>query len=206
MHKILMLAVACAFLVFGGACVTAALYDQPLEQNRAFVEEVGSFLITPDGSQLIVVGKQHHYIFAANDTLKFILGWPEKNRVQASFNNFVINSDQHVSGEYRLTVDALHLSADAQALLIAKGFKSSQAGLTYQGVVQGTRYLANKFTLPATLAFHQKYTINMRENYVSTSATLERILLTPLAVAADGALIIGGIPLLLLAIPIMAAQ
>lgn len=204
MKKSLILCAALFFLIFGGACMTMALYDQSHLASRTFTEEVSSFLMTQDTNQLIVIGQKHHYIFTTNDTLKFILGGFEKNRVKATFNNFVINSDQSVSGEYTLTVDALNLPLESKKLLIAKGFVFSPTVLTYRSAVQGKRYLADQFVLPITLQFNQKYNITMHENYVSNSATIERILLTPLAIVADGVLIMGGVPLAILAIPVMA--
>ncbi len=202
MNKLLILFCALCFLIFGGACFTPELYKHPAEDSRTFVEEINSFLITQDGKNLIVVGQQHHYIFTPSDTLKFILTAPEKKYVKASFNTFSISSDQSVYGSYTLTVDAKQgLPAETGKLLIAKGFTNNptQKNLTYHGSVQGTRYLADKFQLPATLQLNQKYTINMRESYTSASATMERILLTPLAIAADGLLILGGIPVLIFA-------
>jgi hypothetical protein len=202
MKKLLFLSVTllCALLMTG--CVTSALYKDSAETHRDLLEEVSSFLITADGKQLIVVGKQHHYIFAADDeTLKFILTWAEKKRVKAGFENFVINSNQTVSGMYTLTVDAgQDLSAEANKLLTSKGFTSNatQKTLVYHGALHGTRYLADKFVLPATMQLNQKYTIAMREDYASASSVLGRILLTPLAMAADGLLLVGGIPVFLL--------
>jgi hypothetical protein len=204
MKKLLFLSVTLFFVLFISGCVTSALYKDSAEAHRDFVEEVSSFLITADGKQLIVVGKQHHYIFAANDeTLKFILTWPEKKRVKAGFENFVINSNQAVSGMYTLTVDATQdLTAESNQLLVSKGFvnNTTQKTLTYHGALHGTRYLADKFVLPATMQLNQKYTITMREDYAysSASSVLGRLLLTPLAIAADGLLLIGGIPVYLL--------
>lgn len=200
MKKPLMLLVALFFLVFGGACFTPALYDKSAEETRNFVEEVSTFLITQDGKNLIVAGKQHHYIFAVNETLKFILTWPEKKRVKAEFQSFSVRSDQSVSGMYSLTIDyGNDLSPEMKNLLLAKGFSDNKAEkkLYHSGWLQGTRYLADKFDMPAAMKLNQKYTIKMTEYQPSASAAIKRILLTPLAVAADGLLILGGVPILL---------
>lgn len=208
MKQILILLTALIFLTLGGACVTPALYKST--GSKGTIEEVvSSFLITQDGKQLIVVGKKHHYIFAVNDTLKFILTWPEKKRVNAKFYNFVINADQTVTGSYTLVVDAgQDLGPEALKLLLSKGFvpNNHQKTMLYFGSLQGKRYLADKFELHAMMQLNKEYMIPMRENYVSTSATIERILLTPLAVAADGVVVIGGIPLLLLTISVLSSE
>jgi len=201
MKKIITLLAAFSFLIFTGACFTPALYDKPAEETKNFVEEVSTFLITQDGQSLIVVGKQHHYIFTANDTLKFVLGWAEKKRVKANFDHFTISSDQTMYGSYSLTVNMDNsLSVAAKNELLKHEFKQEQKQntLTYRGSVNGVRYLAGDVTIPATLQLNQKYTIQMTEHYASTSAAIQRVLLTPLALVGDGLLILGGIPVLLL--------
>ena len=206
MNKILTLLIALSFLIFGGACFTSALYDNPAEDTRNFVEEVSTFLITQDGKSLIVAGKQHHYIFAINDTLKFILNWSEKKRIKTAFQNFAIRSNQSVSGMYTLTVnDGQDLAPEIKKLLLSKGFSEnkSQNTLEHHGWLQGTRYLADKFKMPAAMQLNQKYSINMTEYQPSASAIVKRILLTPLAVAADGALIVIGGGLAVMAAPFM---
>lgn len=200
MKKPLVLLVALSFLIFGGACFTPLLYDKPVEASRSFTEDVSTFLITENGKQLIVIGKEHHYIFNANDTLKFILQWSEKKRVSASFSNFYIKSDQSLSGSYTLTIKSSQsLTAAENKLLISKGFKkTARKTLVYRGDLQGTRYLADKFKVPATMQLNQKYTIKMVEYEFSAAKVVKRILLTPLALTADGLLILGGGPVLLL--------
>jgi hypothetical protein len=199
MKKMVILLTALFFLVFGGACFTPALYDKPAETTRNFVEEVSSFLITEDGKNLIVIGKEHHYIFSANDTLKVILSWPEKKRVKASFQTFSIRSDQTVSGMYNLDIEnSQNLTAETKALLLSKGFSENklEKRLYHSGWIQGTRYSADKFQVPATMKFNQTYTIKMIESVSSASEAIKRILLTPLALTADGLLILGGVPLM----------
>lgn len=200
MNKILTLLIAFCFLVFGGACFTPALYDKPAEETKNYVEEVSSVLITQDGKNLIVAGKQHHYIFAANDTIKFILTWAEKKRVKAEFHDFSVRSDQSVSGGYSLTVDnGQGLTPEMKTLLLSKGFTNNEIGKKFyhSSWLQGTRYSADKFAMPKAMQLNQKYTINMTEYQPSASAAIKRILLTPLAVVGDGLLILGGVPILL---------
>ncbi len=201
MNKLVTLLMAFCFLVFAGACFTPALYDKPALESKHFVEKISSFLITQDGKNLIVAGNQYHYIFTPNDTLKFILAWPERKRVKATFDSFTINNDQSVLGSYQLRIDnADNLPKETVALLTAKGFTSSASlplFLTYYGHIQGTRYLADNFKMPAAMQFSQTYAINMIEYQPSTTEAIKRILLTPLAVAADGLLILGGVPILL---------
>jgi hypothetical protein len=200
--KPLILLVTLSFLIFGGACFTPMLYDKPMDKSHSFMEEVSSFLITKEGNKLIVIGKEHHYIFESNDTLKFILQWSEKKRVKASFSSFNIKTDQSLLGSYDLSVHiGKDLSSETKALLIAKGFTENTALkiLNYHGTLQGERYLADNVKIPVTMQLNKKYHINMIEDAsVSASRVAKRILLTPIALLADGLLVIGGIPILLL--------
>jgi hypothetical protein len=204
MKKYLSLFIALFFLVMGGACMTSSLYQQKYGQKTTN-EEISSFLITEDGRQLVVVGIAHHYIFEPNATLKFILTWPEKKHVIATFSNFAIDHLQHISGKYVLKVESNNdLSAEAKTQLLANGFTydNSKTTLSYQGVLTGKCYLSNNLTIPNALQFNQKYKIAVQETYASPSSTVERVLLTPLMLAADGLLTIAGIPLMLLIIPL----
>ncbi len=202
MKKPLLLFVALSFLIFGGACFTPMLYDKPIDNSRAFTEEVSSFLISQEGNKLIVIGKAHHYIFDTNNLLKFILQWSEKKQVKASFANFTIKTDQSLSGTYHLRIRLENLNPDIKALLIAKGFTQHPVLkiLEYQGKLQGKRYLAGKVKIPATMQLNKTYDIPMIEEApISASEVAKRVLLPPVALLADGVLVIGGIPIFLLA-------
>ncbi|MDQ7089720.1 MAG: hypothetical protein Q9M50_03635 [Methylococcales bacterium] len=203
MKKSLILVMTLAFLLLGNACFTPLLYDG--KNSRTYTEEARSFLITEQGTQLVVIGKKHHYIFAAPDnTLKFILQWPEKKRIKASFSSFKIDTEQSVSGTYTLIVKkSPDLSVETNALLMAKGFTENKALkiLNYHGSLEGTRYSADSFKLPKTLFLNKKYKLHMIEEMpLSASGVVKKILLTPLAIAADGLIILGGAPILLFTI------
>lgn len=200
--KPLMLLVALSFLIFGGACFTPMLYNQPMYKNHSFTEDVSSFLITKAGNKLIVIGKEHHYIFETNEVLKFILQWSERKRVQASFSNFNIKTDQSLLGSYHLIIHINNsLTPETKALLIAKGFIENKALkiLDYQGQLQGERFLADNLKIPSTMQLNKKYNIHMVEETSMTEGLAKRILLTPVAIIADG-IVLAGSPIILLTI------
>ena len=200
MNKILVLFAALSFLIFTGACFTPALHSG--KPTKSYQEKVETFLMSEDKEQLIVIGEKYHYIFPTNDVLKFITQWPDKKQqVKASFSTFRVQLDQSLAGSYTLFIrDSRKLSPEAKQLLISKGFfdnKSSNT-LRYHGGLAGKRYLANEVRVPETLKLNKQYTIQIIENdTVSAGEVAKRIALTPLAVAADGLLILGGAPLLL---------
>lgn len=207
MRKYIILLSALFFLVMGSGCMTALLYskNKPKETITTTQEEVSSFLITEDGKQLIVVGKRYHYIFEPNDTLKFILNWPDRKLIAASFTTFDVDTQQNILGRYFLTVDPNAVSEQAREKLLANGFlpnNDKPIRLSYDGVLTGKRYSSNNFTLPKSLQFSQKYTIAIRETSSSgASTTVANILLTPLSLAADGVLFCAGVPVALFIAP-----
>ena len=205
MKKPLILLIALSFLIFGGACFTPMLYNEPMYKNHSFTEEVSSFLITKEGNKLIAIGKEHHYIFETNEVLKFILQWSERKQVKASFSNFNIKTDQSLSGSYHLIISLNNtLTPEIKALLIAKGFTENIALniLDYHGKLQGERYLADNVKIPATMLLNKKYTIHMVEETSMSGGLAKRILLTPIAVAADG-IVLAGSPIILLVIMVV---
>ncbi len=205
MKRSLILLVALSFLILGGACFTPMLYNESMYKNHAFVEEVSSFLITKEGNKLIVIGKEHHYIFETNKHLNFILQWEERKRVIASFSNFNIKTDQSLLGSYHLRINIDEsLTLEKKSLLIAKGFTENKVLkiLEYHGKLQGERYLANKVKIPAIMQLNKKYSINMIEDTSLSTGLAKRILLTPVAVVADG-IVLAGAPIILLVLMIV---
>lgn len=235
MKKYISLLMALIFLVGGGACVTSTLYQKhgtytsvnqknPTNTYAPVEEEVSTFLITQDKRQLIVAGKNRHYIFEPNATLKYILTWPQRNLVKASFDRFVIDEQKMISGEYTLTVEVNNqLSKEAKSQLLNNGFvfNTSATSLDYKGELKGKCYSSGGMVIPKTYRFNKSYKVTIQEIQIHgstnieikniksgaesdyTPSTTERILLTPLALTADGLLFAVGVPVMIFALPFM---
>jgi hypothetical protein len=200
MKKTVILLLTLSFLLFGGACFTPLVYEN---QKNYFTEEVSSFLITEDNQKLIVIGKEYHYIFDAHQTLKFIsrASASEKKSIRVSFSSFNIKKDQSLSGSYTFKTSQ-PLKPKFKKQLLAHGFTPHSAIknlLIYKGNLNGTRYLINELKIPTAMKLSKTYQISMIEEQVLTASEVtKRILLTPLALTADGLIILGGIPIGLL--------
>ncbi|MCK4492733.1 MAG: hypothetical protein KAU26_01640 [Methylococcales bacterium] len=196
MKKILLLLLTLSFLMFSGACFTPLVYK---DKTQHYQEEISSFLITKDSKKLIVIGKEYHYIFPAEETLKFIATWSNKAQIRAAFSSFNIKTDQSLSGTYTFNIGDKQypLSPKIKNLLVSKGFKPHlgiKNMMTYKGQLQGTRYLIGTLKIPKTLKLHKTYQVGMIEEQVlSASEVTKRILLTPLALGADGIILLGGV-------------
>lgn len=175
-------------------CFTPMLYEP-----RTYDEAALAFLVTEDGSRVVVLGKKYHYIFDdISPSLKQILLSPLELRtvVLASLANFSVSSANVVTGDY-----SLHLSSEAsdeqRKSAIDAGFVAPD--VTLSGHLKGVRYSAEDFTFPSTAQpqeFAHVYAVSVREE----KSKAAKILLTPVTVTADGVLILGGLVLLLIAL------
>lgn len=171
-------------------CLTAKLYEP-----RTYDETTVSFLVTEDGSRLVVLGEKYHYVFdEISPSLKQILLSPLHLRtvVVAALANFDVSSDNVVSGDYTLSLSD-QASEDQRKRAIDAGFVTPD--LTLSGHLKGVRYSAEGFPSTArTQEFARRHVVAVR----AQRSRAAKILLTPVTVAADGALILGGLFLLFL--------
>ena len=174
-------------------CFTSKLYEP-----HKYEETAWTFWMTEGGSQLVVLGKRYHYVFSdIAPSLQQVLVSPLRKAVTTSLSEFRVTRDNVVRGDYRLW-----LSADASEELRRKavdvGFEAPE--LTLAGHLEGVRYSAEGFRASAdTEEFTQPYIVLIREED-SRSRLAGKILLTPVAVAADGALVLGVLALIALAV------
>jgi hypothetical protein len=171
-------------------CFTPKLYER-----HTYDETSTSFFVTEDGSKLAVLGEKYHYIFDdIPPSLKHILLSPLELRtvVRADLLNFSVSSDNVVTGDYTLS---LSLLASEEQRKSARDAGFVPPDLTLSGHVKGRRYSTEGFPYSAqTQKFSQPYVVNIEEQ----GSMVAKILLTPIAVTADGVLILAGIALLLI--------
>ena len=193
----LILTGALAACILGGACVTVSNEKRIEREYRAARDYVSSFLISQDQKTLIVIGQEYHYFLNLTPQIKGILQHPARPQMDASFPELQLNPDHVVVGQYRLQIptakwDALPI--DQQTSLRQLGFAPA-GNLGYYlltGKLSGKRYGAQGFKLPTTMStFNQPYYVQLRYTYVPLSKTADKILTTPLAVTADGLMIVG---------------
>lgn len=194
----LILTGAIATCIVGGACVTASNNKRIEREYRTAYDQISSFLISKDQKTLIVIGQDHHYFLSLTPQIKAILQHPARPHMDATFSQLLLNQDQTVVGHYRLNIrnDAwAQLPTDQQASLTKMGFLPLTGGqqvYSLTGNLSGKRYSATGFKLPANMStFNKPYHVQLRYTYVPLSKTADKILTTPLAVTADGLMIVG---------------
>jgi len=174
-------------------CVTEWLWKGSIE-HATYKERVSSVLISQDGKTLAVIGKDHHYLFEAPPIITSTLTSDYQKFTTATFGTFSVavvwDGSEAIMGSYSLQIDP---SATAEVRKSAKGVgfaEDAEGGLKVQGVLHGIRYGAGNVSIESRA--HRL----TREYYVEVSAPSKadptaKVLLTPLAVLADGVIVMG---------------
>ncbi|WP_321806947.1 hypothetical protein [Burkholderia sp. BCC1993] len=191
-RRLLAAGLAAASLPLSG-CFTPKLY-----KDSNYHEQVSGFLITEDGKKLVVLGTDYHYIFDLPASLRPVLLSGYRKSLHTAFIGFHA-SGSSVTGRYRILLPK-EASADDQTAATADGFTAGQTGLVLEGDIGGKRYSTDGFVARDKVndntaqAFNQRYIVYITESPSALGMGL-RILATPVTVAADGVLVLGGIVL-----------
>lgn len=179
-------------------CTTASLLKESTEDTVDYQrEKVSGFFASVDGKKLVVLGTDYHYVMDQIGDLPQVLQSPLKPRLNAEFSYFDLDHDNHVFGQVTLQLKGKVSDAERQQLQMegfeCKGFQEEVWTKVYK--VRGTRYLAKGFELPASVSkFNHDYEIIVRESH-SPGVKRAMVLLTPVTLAMDGVLVLGGIVL-----------
>lgn len=189
------------------ACATPALFKESQADNVVYYDEhAQGFFVTADGKNLVVLGKDYHYVMDDLGNLPVLLKSSLKPRLQASFEYFSVSTENKVDGHVYLTITG-DVSEIERKLLQDEKFQYDNYPGTWKKTyhAHGTRYSAKGFETPTSIGkFNQSYTIRVAEHH---SPGLKRaiILLTPVTLAVDGVLVLGGIVMFPLAVGVLAA-
>jgi len=186
-------------------CLTKRFYESDHAQ-RTYHEKVDSFLITEDGSTLVVLGEKYHYIFEASPNLKKVLLGSFRPMVVAHFPDFYVTTDNKITGNYTLYLDKDAPEEQRKSAIEAGFIDNNKSDLSFfahiselslSGHLEGTRYSAEGFPVIAQkYKFNIPYYVDITEEQSATKLA-GKILITPILVLADGVLILGGAALML---------
>ncbi|NHV29692.1 hypothetical protein [Burkholderia sp. D-99] len=188
-RRLLAAGVAASSLALSG-CFTPKLY-----KDNAYSEYVSGFMITQDGKKLVVLGTDYHYIFDLPAQLRPVLLSGYRKSLHTTFADFHARGGS-ITGHYRIVLPK-DAPDDARQAASADGFIAEPAGLVLEGDIDGKRYSTEGFAEKdkgTAQPFNQRYSVYIRESPSVVGMGL-RILATPITVAADGVLVLGGIVL-----------
>jgi hypothetical protein len=180
---------SCAAVCLGGC--SGELLTPRVLKPRTYSETVSNLYISEESKLLAVVGKDYHYIFSETEAITKLFKSGFYQYVWASFGTMAVDKNQGITANYTLHVKN-RTPENFIKEAVAFGFTETTTGINqsaayYNGSLRGTRYQAGAFVLPATeqkLNRTYEITIETPRNYAKVA------LLTPITVAADGALII----------------
>lgn len=119
---------------------------------RSYDEKFNSVLVSQDGTQLLLLGRQYHYIFAAPPDLLATLRKPQPQEVAAEFAEFEVADDNRVEAVYRLQAAPELDKKQRKALK-----KQMDGQLDHEFDLKGMRFDANGFTPPPQLVQLTEY-------------------------------------------------
>ncbi len=137
-------------------CVTGKMYETLGTPDTQYDETALSFLVTGDGSRLIVLGEKYHYIFDdISPSLRNVIGSQLRPVVVADLANFRVRRGNAASGDYTLHLSE-RASDEQRRSAIEAGFAAPT--LILSGHLKGVRYSAERFpSLSATQRFTRPY-------------------------------------------------
>ncbi|WP_372998755.1 hypothetical protein [Sulfurimonas sp.] len=196
------ISIALLFSVLFSGCATIQLWEDP-----KYKETFEEFLITEDGSKLVILGEKYHYIFSTNEKLKEILLSNKRKNIKPVFEDFKVDINNSIQGKYNLFYNTNDKESKNDIWLEKIGFETSKRAskkiftYKYSGSMKGVRYLP-KEPIISKYKFNNKYNIYIEEE-PTTFYNTGRALLTPITVAEDGALIYGTTVLLVVSSPLI---
>lgn len=183
-------------MLLASALLSACVADQRMTTGAThdvYRERVASVLISKDGKKLVVVGKDHHYIFDAPPAIVRTVTSDFQKFVTASFGEFAVDGEQTIQGRYALQIRG---DAPEEAKMRAwhSGFyKDPQGRVRTDGALIGKRYRAGNASIEANARpLNREYFVDVRGPKSGTDGAADTTPLTPI-VAAGALLLLYGV-------------
>ncbi|PFH13622.1 5-formyltetrahydrofolate cyclo-ligase [Burkholderia sp. JKS000303] len=165
-------------------------------KDPEYRETLSAFLISADGKKLVVLGTRYHYIFDVPPALAVNLTAPYRPKLYTDFDDFETHGDK-ITGRYvlQLAREDAPAGSELRARALADGFKDQGYKLTESGTISGKRYQPNDVT-PSSIpqAFNHAYDVKVIER-PSVLGQGAKLALSPITMAADGAIGLLGLAL-----------
>ncbi|MCA8092296.1 5-formyltetrahydrofolate cyclo-ligase [Burkholderia anthina] len=165
-------------------------------KDPEYRETLSAFLISADGKKLVVLGTHYHYIFDVPPALAVNLTAPYRPRLYTDFDDFETHGDT-ITGRYvlQLSREDAPAGSELRERALADGFKDWGYKLTESGTISGKRYQPNDVT-PSSIpqAFNHAYNVKVIER-PSVLGQGAKLALSPITMAADGAIGLLGLAL-----------
>lgn len=178
-----------------------------LWQKSYYSETFKNFLITKDGQRIVLLGKKYHYIFDdKSGTIKKLLSWESRSKLEMEIDGFLVNNTIDVNASVTVKSktqknSSVELSDQETGFLMDLGFTkdhSNDTVLKQKINLVGTRYLpksgVNYDKSSSLSSFSKEYRVSIEQSSFGDKTI--KIAFTPVALAADGVLMVAGVTLM----------
>ncbi len=170
-------------------------FTKSLFKEKSYDEQLSKIYLSGDDKKLIVIATEYHYIF---DVPKPLL-----TTLKTSLHQFVTGTlgEMSVDGNNKTSINVgLVLKKDApeaeQKIALDSGFArtgSDKKTISFNQDLHGVRYSSGGAKPPAdSVKLNKHYTVHVSAT-LSKGQKAGKMLLTPLTITADGAVILGSI-------------
>ena len=197
-------------------CVTKDLWSSGGSTHGSYNDEIISFYLSPQKNTVVFISDDYHYIFEEN-TESFISFLQERDSLNLQKENLTIQPTLHLSQNNQTYVN-IHVAFNGDMITVAqkkileqhgftKGYTPPHIGgdtrqsrnnfpniLHYMKnyTIKGRRYLANSEVNMVANRLKQPIFLKFHTYKDKGNVTAEKVLMTPLTVAADAGLILAG--------------
>lgn len=177
------------FSLFSSGCITSQVIG-----DKFYEDVISGYLISQDHKSAVVLSNQYTYVFELDEQVQSILDAPYRDRVEMRIPRFTVSSDGLAVANYTILLD--HPSLQNRGMAIRDGFKADGVTRLYKaGQLSGHRY--EKSITPDNVKlerFNQLRKVIVAEQ-PSTAGKVAQAAVSPVAAAADGMLMLFGVPL-----------
>lgn len=181
-------------------CFTTMLWEKKAPESTLsrYKESIESFMMTQDGSKIIFASDNYHYILNSDPSLSFLLKHKDEIPVAYEFakGSYTITTN-HVTSNYAQAIFYADIDLNKCDSAVVSEMINSHYGtldkernkLTFTFTLGGTRYRSDSKINDKLIKLANPISLNIQEYQATSSVgeTIKKITLTPLTIAADGA-------------------
>ena len=152
-----------------------------IRMSGSYEEGISQIYITKDEKNLVAIGNKYNYILKAPKDIIETLKSPYHRYVSARFVSFKVDSNNIITGNYRLNLSKkLKIKKPRDLVLIRQAHelcykRNGHHGFICEGKLVGTRYKSEDIKLPHTVTkLNRLYKILISESGSFTKETLEK--------------------------------
>lgn len=181
--------------------------------KRTYKETLRDFLVTKDGEKIVILGKKYHYILDDKSGLiKKILTWNGRSKLEMEINDFEVIDAANISGSVTIRSKVQNNSSTSlngqerdfleDELGFSRKHPDHNSTIFEKKIsLTGERYLPKPGVNYDTQShLNKEYQVHI--GYTNSGNKAVKIALTPVAVAADGVLVITGVAMTVVLVPI----